>query len=190
MKTRTYTIRGIGKGLLMHNERLADPLNKWTRAIAEISKKRTKTEDDHIEMGRREWFGAMYLNEDDQPIIPERCLEAMIRDGAKKEKQGKNVQSAAIVTEPALVRYPGPKTPDGLWADESFRLRASVGVSGKRVTRTRPLFPEWSVTFVVEYDENVLQARDIDRFIETAGRLVGIGDWRPKYGRFEVENAE
>ena len=35
-----------GASLLMHNERLADPLDQYTRWLAELSKKRSKTERD------------------------------------------------------------------------------------------------------------------------------------------------
>jgi hypothetical protein len=52
--------------LVMHNERLADPLDEFTRAIGAISKKRNKTEADHMEIGRLEFFGGLYAN----PMIP------------------------------------------------------------------------------------------------------------------------
>ena len=55
--------------------------------------------------------------------------------------------------------------------------------------RSRPRFSNWSLTFTVNYDEHVLQATDIDGFLDTAGRLIGLCDWRPKHGRFTWEVA-
>lgn len=189
MKERTYTIKGI-RPLVMHNEQLADPLNKWTRLVAEISKKKNKTEDDLLEMSRREWFGGLYYDEENGIHVPERCFERMLRDAAAKEKRGKDVRSAVLVIDPAKVVYKGPKEPQKLWDAGGFLLRATVGQAGKRIVRSRPMFPDWSVTFTINYDEAVLQASDIDRFMEVAGRLCGLGDWRPKYGRFVVEGAK
>lgn len=186
MKSRTYTIRGVSP-LVMHNEQLADPLNEWARSIAEVSKKRKKTEDDHMELSRREFMGGLYWSKELGVHIPERCLEALVRDGAKKEKRGRDVNSAMIVTDPATLVYEGPKEPKALWEAGSYVLRATVGVSDKRIVRSRPIFREWSLKFSVEYDETVLQASDLDRFLEVAGRQCGLMDWRPKHGRFTVE---
>ena len=46
--------------LMTHNERLADRLDEFTRAIAAISKKRNKTEADEEEIGRLEFYGGLY----------------------------------------------------------------------------------------------------------------------------------
>lgn len=189
MRARKYTIRGV-RPIVMHNEQLSDPLNKWSRAVAEISKKRKKTDDDLLEMSRREWMGGLYYDEEIGPFVPERCLERLMRDAAAKHKRGRDVVSGMIVTERSKLEYSGSRDPDELWSSGRYVLRASVGVSNKRVIRSRPIFDGWSLTFCVEYDESVLQASDLDMFVEIGGRLVGLLDWRPKYGRFDVELAE
>lgn len=186
MKERKYTIRGVAP-ILMHNEQLSDPLNKWTKLLRDVTKKRLKTEDDLVEMSRREWFGGLYYDADMGPHVPERCLERMLRDAGAKSKRGKDVVSGLIVVEPAKLEYKGPRDADALWKSEGFLLRASVGVGKQRVIRSRPMFRDWWLTFTVNYDENVLDPGDIDGFLELAGRRIGLCDWRPKYGRFEVE---
>jgi len=35
----------------------------------------------------------------------------------------------------------------------------------------------------------VLTLGDVKDILEDAGRLVGVGDWRPKFGRFGVAEA-
>lgn len=186
MKERIYRLNGVSP-LVMHNEQLCDPLNRWAKAVAEISSKRKKTEDDLREMSRREWMGGLYHSKELGVHVPERCLEAMLRDAAKKVKRGKDVTSALIVLDPAKLDHDGPDSPDELWDAGGYCLRASVSVNRSRVIRSRPRFPTWSLAFIVNYDETVLQASDIDGFLEMGGRLIGIGDWRPKYGRFTFE---
>ena len=46
--------------LLMNSDRAVDPVSNDAQWIAELSKKRKKTEEDHIEMHRRSWHVALY----------------------------------------------------------------------------------------------------------------------------------
>ena len=188
MRERTYTIKGVAP-IVMHNEQLADPLNEHSKALKALTKKRNKTDEDHLAVSKVEFMGSLYWQEDIGPHVPERCLERMLRDAASKSKQGKAVLSALIVTDPAKLEYKGPRLPSAMWDAGGFVLRASVGVGQQRVIRSRPIFRDWSLTFTVMFDENVLEERDVDGFVELAGRLVGLLDWRPKHGRFTVEKA-
>ena len=185
MKTRTYEIEGVAP-IVMHNEQLADPINKWSRALKEISKKVKKTDDDLLEMSRREWMGGLYWSEELGVHVPERCIERMLRNAAARSKRGKDVVSGMMVVDPATLKYPGPTDPEKLWQAGKNLLRATVGVNKSRVVRSRPIFPVWSLSFSCEFDENILDARDIDGFVEISGRLEGLCDWRPKHGRFRV----
>lgn len=177
--------------MVMHNPRLSDPLDKWARLVAEISSKRKKTDDDHQELSRREWFGGLYLNGEDKIIMPSQNLERMIRDAATASRMGKAVQSGCIVPsfEGSLINFPGcRKSIEDLWEGGEHQLRASVSVNRRRVMRTRPMISDWSLEFTVNYDPDIIKsAKDLDGFVELAGRTVGLCDWRPKYGRFEME---
>ena len=66
-----------GAPLVCHNERLADPLDEYVRAIQAIAKKRGKAEADHAEIARLEFLGGMYTN-GNGPMLPAwniiRCL--------------------------------------------------------------------------------------------------------------------
>jgi hypothetical protein len=187
MKERTYAIRGVAP-LITHNAQLSDPLNKWAKSVAEISKKRSKTEADLHEMARREWFGGLYVNDEDTIVFPCANIERMIRDAATKTKMGRQVQAAVIVPGFDLhFEFPEKrKKLDSLWKEGKHSIRASCKVGQKRVIRTRPMFPEWSVEFTLNFDEEMLNASQIDEFITLAARIVGLCEWRPKYGRFEV----
>ena len=102
-------IKVIGTApLLMHNPQTVDPLNRYDRALKEITSKRTKTDDDHHLIARIEWEAALYLK-DGRVVIPERCINACFWSGAKKTKNGVKWQSGAMIAEEeSQLDYEGP----------------------------------------------------------------------------------
>jgi hypothetical protein len=92
-----------------------------------------------------------------------------------------------ISTDVNPLAYKGPRDIDGLWRDESFRHIASAKVTTSRVMRCRPIFRSWAVDAQGELDAAVLDLVELSQIAETAGHLIGLGDWRPRYGRFTAE---
>lgn len=188
-KSLKFHIKGTAP-LIVHNARMTDPLDKWTIALAKLTTKRKKTVEDHEEISRIEWCGGLYLSEHDSgvPVIPSANIERLFRDAAMKQRKGKDVQSGMICTSGAPIIYSGPKDSDAMWNDKAkrFACRASVGLRGVRLIRTRPIFPEWELKFEIEHDPSILDESSVHEFLEYAGRYIGLGDWRPKHGRFEV----
>lgn len=172
--------------LLMHNGQTADPLNRHSVSIGEITSKRKKTEADHKELSRREFYAGLYLD-GGTPCIPAEMVEAALIKGAMKEKQGPGAKAGIIVENNAKLEYDGPSKPDDLWADEKFRLRIPAKIGTSKVIRTRPRFDEWSAEIVVKYLPSLINEKAIRGFLVTAGEQIGIGDWRPRFGRFSVE---
>lgn len=180
------TIRGVSP-LIMHNGQTADPMNKFSRAMKEISGKRKKTDEDYAEMSRIEWHAGLYVNKDQKLILPAACLEAAIYDGAKKSKLGKAFKSAVFVEEDASLDI-GRKygKADELFSDEQYRDIRGVRISQSRVMRTRPIFYQWGCSFAVSFDDEQVNQKDVERAICDAGSKSGVGDFRPRYGRFEI----
>lgn len=177
--------------LLMHSDRLANPLGALTKEIKTYTGKRKKTEEDHLEIARLEWMGGMYYDAKIGPYVPARNLKALLIEAAKKTKDGPKVRSGCVILEDKLrLEYDGPRDQEGLWKDGRFTDMRTVGVQSSRTMRCRPVFTEWSLEFTVVYDPAVVDPAEIIRFAETGGRLVGVGDYRPAcggdFGRFEV----
>lgn len=173
--------------LLMHSARLADPLDDATRALAKVTSKRKKTDDDHLEVARLEHLGSLYLDADLGPYVPGANIEAALFRGASKFKLMSALKSALLIPEEVnALAYKGPRTTDGLWADKAFVHRASVKVGQARVIRTRPVFARWSLVTSGSLDTEVVDQAAFEQIVETAGRLVGLGDWRPRFGRFDA----
>jgi hypothetical protein len=50
------------------------------------------------------------------------------------------------------------------------------------------LFPTgWSILFELEFDDSIINEESVLKAAVDAGALIGLGDWRPKFGRFTVE---
>jgi copper chaperone CopZ len=186
LRQLTVSIRGVSP-LIMHNGQTADPLNKFSRAMKEISGKRKKTDEDYAEMSRIEWHAGLYVNAEQKLILPAACLEASIYDGAKKSKLGKAFKSAVFIEHDSLLDI-GKKygKAEDLFADDQFKDIRGVRVNQARVMRTRPIFWQWGCEFIVTFDDEQVNLKDVERAIADAGSKSGVGDFRPRYGRFEV----
>jgi len=179
------TITGVAP-LLLHNGQLANPANQFARRMKSISDKRKKTEQDLMELARLEWLGSLYLR-DRQPCIPGEMIEATITKAAGERRKGTTVSAGLYCPGAFLIKYDGPRDVEQLWTLEEFREVRIVRIGKNRVVRTRPRFDNWSVEVTVMHRPDMLSANDVRELIELAGDLKGLGDWRPKYGRFRVD---
>ena len=180
----TYKIKGTS-AMLMHNAQLANPLNDWARAIKKISNKRKKTDEDHVEMARLEFMGGLYWD-GKQFIVPASNWESALAEGAKKVKMGKTVKSAIFIYDDSPLTFAGPKNPDARWDDPSCRDQRPAKVKTSSVIRTRPKFDGWSCEVKVMFDPELIDREALDSIMDIVGRQIGVGDYRPKFGRFEV----
>lgn len=105
-------------------------------------------------------------------------------DPRSPRKSAADLVKAILLITPAMGSFGVP-----VW-DFEDRRRATVQRSG--ITRVRPALKEgWQVRFLV----TVLESSYVDEaflhdLISSAGRYVGIGDFRPQFGRFNVTSFE
>lgn len=190
-----FTIECTGTSpLLMHNGRLADPLDPLAKAVGRLTKKRTKTDDDYRELGRCEYLGGLYLDPDVGPYIPGDNITRCLLDAAKITRQGTALTRAMLITTSVnpLV-YGGPRDAEQLWDDPNFQHVAMAVVGGRKVRRTRPCFRQWAVQAEGVLDTAQLELADLAAIADTAGQMIGLGDWRPgrsgTFGRFQAKVA-
>lgn len=170
----------------MHNGRLANPLDPMTKALKAVTSKRGKTDADFEEAARIEFLGGLYVGTDG-PCIPGEMIEATLVEAAKKVRRGPQAKAGLLSDGNHRLNYTGPREPDALWAEEEFRLVAGVRVQKSRVMRTRPIFRDWSAEIFVDFLPGQLNPAEITGMIRTAGEVIGLGDWRPRFGRFTAE---
>ena len=177
--------------LLMHHPQMADPAFEINRLIKELTAKRKKTDADQAQIGRLEWFGGIYTmtNGGDKAVVsqPASKVRKCFINTARISKQGKQVERAISFHDLDVpLQYDGPKELEALYEKEQFRSRLSVGVSGRRIMRVRPRFLPWALVLNGTFIEDAgLNFDDLERIVELAGLVEGIGDNRVNgYGRF------
>lgn len=174
--------------MLQHNIQLADPLNPIARQMKLISKKRTKTDDDFEELARLEFLGGLYINADLGPYVKGVAIEKSFVEGGRISKQGKSIERGLFITDVEVpLLYKGPRTAEELWEDVNFRDVQAVRVGQSRVMRTRPIFRNWSLSADAELLTDVLNLDTFESLATDAGLMVGLGDNRPRNGRFSVQ---
>lgn len=181
--------------LLMHNGMLADKENPIAAEIAQRVATKGRDRSDQIvkEIEWFSWLGGLWLNNKNQIAIPSDAIEKCIIEGARKTKNGKMVESGVNANGWSLLEFKDAgKTLEEIYAlgeyvdNRLVKSNPAAKTSGK-VMRTRPIFNSWSFSCVLLYDDRIVPNQDsLMRWVEIAGIQVGIGDYRPKFGRFEA----
>lgn len=194
--TDVYTIEGI-RPLLLANGRAADPLDEFAVAMKEIRELRTKrTDDDYLRERELSWLASIYYDPEIGFYMPSANIDQMLIDGAKKSTKGTVMKTGVECAHPhVLIRFPRiPNCPDekdldAVQADKRFRFERRVkGASNSRIIAVNAMIPTgWQMDLQFDYDTDCgVKLKDIEKALERAGSLVGLGGWRPKFGRFMV----
>ena len=201
-KELEFSIKGVAPTLI-HSGRLANPLDPIVKQMKLIHSKRKKTDDDIAALAKLEWLGSFYPETDGgfevkgneitvvgygRPHWPSDNIERMLQDAAAKNRLGKQFKAGVMVPEDGFLIYEGPDTIEELFHDRRFWDTRSAKIQRATVQRTRPIFRNWSMKFTVHYLPDIVDPSAVTEAVMIAGRLIGLSDNRPKYGRFEVLN--
>jgi len=185
-------IKGI-RPLLMHSARACDPLSEEAKAMKRLTSIRKKSEEDIRAICKADWAAAFYSDEKGRPIVPGDVMLGALIAGAKKLKLGPQAKAGIIAVDDSIVLnhgHPAGESATALdfWNDGvgPYVDARAVKVQQARLIRYRPRFNFWTIKPVVwlsdEVDKDMLE-----NIAETAGRLCGLGDFRPRFGGFVVE---
>lgn len=147
-----------------------------------------------------EWRQYLYANADGEVYQPALHFDgAMVKAAAGYKIQGargktyKDLFKGNVFCSPDEILH-GIKTPNTLDADADKPLYLDVRpvvVQRARVVRIRPAFkPGWKLDFEITVLDDQVPANVVNEVLSLAGRTVGIGDFRPRFGRFMVTRFE
>jgi hypothetical protein len=186
-----FTVKLVGVSPLLHHSsrRFLDPFDPEGKKFKMLSVKKKKSDAELATLSDMEFVLSLYADAEGRPILPAECIEAAIVGGARRSKSGKTAL-VSVTCSDARLEYDGPKTIEGMLADRSCRDLRPVVVQRNRIVRTRPIFRQWSAKVDVTFDEQVVNADVVRDWINLAGMYCGVGDYRPRFGRFTVEDVK
>lgn len=147
-----------------------------------------------------EWKEYFYATPEGEIYQPASHIEgALVRGAAQFKitgKRGKSYkelfQGNVFVAPDAILHH--LKVPHSLDADADKPLYLDVRpviVNRARVVRIRPTFkPGWCLEFEIQVLDDQISDSIVNDVLVLAGKTCGIGDYRPKFGRFMVTHFE
>lgn len=197
MKVR-FNVRGIVP-MLHRNARLADPTDRYTVKMKEMTDKRKKTVDDMVRIMYLEARGSVWETEAGTLAVPASHLRQSIIEAARGSRNGKKVEQGLTygldqtIVELALPPDMGAVNAEEFCGQRENILYVSVKVGQSRVMRARPIIPAgWTASYDMSLDPAILDLHRLREYVTDAGLRIGLGDWRPgksggQYGKFEAE---
>jgi len=187
MYTVETTIKGIAP-LMQHRFPMPD--------LSDMSKggKKSTGSKDYTQ----EWREYFYATPEGDIYQPSSHIEGALVKAAvnfkvtgKRGKSYKDLIVANIIVDPERIPH-NMKIPDELDADGDKVLYVDVRpviIQRARVVRMRPTFKAgWELSFEIQVNDDEIQPDLLQDILALAGKTVGIGDYRPKFGRFNVVN--
>lgn len=176
MKKYNVTIEGISP-LLM---------NRPSAMISDISKDKKAFEDNP--QGQAE--SKLYLTDNKKLYTPSTHLTGSLIEAGKVKKvvgKGKSTYSKivgySVSINPYQIEHKKQK-----W--EIFSVLAVNPTTRGRNMLHRPMLKNWELSFEIEFDESEIAPSIIKELLDIAGKIAGIGDWRPAkkgaFGKFQV----
>lgn len=172
--TATITIEGVAD-ILFHRWSCEGVEEKAKAAKGSKAKK-----SDNIE-------SYVYRNDDGDICLPSEYLRGAIIGAAKFRQDPRSPRKSAMDLFKAGVVATSDLVSLGI-KEWDYEHRCRVTIQRNAITRTRPAIKKgWRATC----DMSVLLPEYIDRHllndvVTNAGKLIGVGDFRPTYGRFQI----
>jgi hypothetical protein len=185
-------ITGINP-LLQNNPQSVDPFNHYSKLKKAITNKRSKTEDDLLELRDLETEAKIFFDATLGVYVPTNWLTAAVCSTAfAVAKIGKQKLRGGLFAaeQKAKLHYQGMeivKTIEDVVKNERFRHSMILPQKGVRLCKDMPIFHNWHFTTQLEFDDTVVDLNSLTKIISHAAKYGGFGDFRPTFGRSTAE---
>ena len=200
------------RDMLMHTSAAMNPRNPILATMAPIKGRRGKSKTETVveSMEKADWLssgiwgdlGETWLEEEEfkwqgygTPVLPAEYVCRACQKAGTATKSGTKVKQAlseGLISE-SPIDYDGPTDALEMWSDPQCRYidSRSVVVQRNRIMRTRVRIPSgWKAQVHLTLDTSILSISEFKDILVDSGRREGVGDYRPKFGRFSVLSLE
>ena len=137
---------------------------------------------------------ALYRDKDGVIAVPSLNLLSCLRRAAVDYKvpgKGKKTFKDLVLSGVQFVSTHIPLSCNGTNPEEAWEVDLMpVNVQRAKIIRARPRFGEWAMNFEVEIVDPLIQPTVLKEMLESAGRFIGLCDYRPLFGLFRVDKFE
>lgn len=178
IEVRTFRVEGISS-LLMNNPQGMDG------GAPKMGAKKIPTPEE-------EAAAKVYRLEDGSLYLPSISFRSSLLRGCVGKRIGKvgaasQVAAGVFNAEPETPLI-DPETGEPITEYRIHKTRCVVQKQG--VIRARPEIPRWAADVVFEIDTDFVTVEQVRELLGIAGRIAGVGDWRPEkkgpHGRYRV----
>lgn len=179
------TIKGMG-GILF---------NKEPDLSVSKTEKKAQEKVDKTELERKTWREKLYFDSDGKIYIPGENIHQCMKDacsywGQKIPGEGNktytDVVLKAIVAENLEIGIDKNSESIVPFGKNTNGNPSKGKKSGCKVYKIRPLLMPWGGSFVIHVFDARLSIPVLKTIMSYAGTFIGLCDWRPMYGRFEL----
>lgn len=193
MRDARVIVKGVSP-LLMNNPQTVDRFNQYAKAQAAISAKgKKRTDEDYMEYRELEMKSKIYFDEKLGAYAPATWFsEAIATRAFRVAKISRaDIRGALFTVNDKLkLQYRGEKNVKeaaDIWANSAFIHLMTVPQGQSRVVKACPIFHDWMFQADIEFDDKIIDPSSLTRIAGEAGRYGGFGDFRPTFGRAQVE---
>jgi len=189
IQTHVWRVTGV-TSILFNNPRSMEESN--------LDDKKVKSTQQQFDYAREAEIRTYRCNGDgSQLYIPtEAFLASMIRPGggAKYRKIGKHsasgiISGAVFIIEP-MCRLVKPENNEPIY-NYTINLKRVVVNKKSGIIRARPEVWPWACDLALDIDTDLIDVNIITEVLNFAGRIAGVGDYRPQrggpHGKYNVE---
>lgn len=182
-KKYLVTIQGAG-GMLF---------NKMPDLSETKAEKKSQEKVDKAELERKNWREKLYFESDGMVYVPGENIHQCMKDAAQYwgqkipgegNKTYTDVVNKSVIVESMNLGVHKDSDKIVPFGKNTNGNPSKGKKSGCKVYKIRPLLMPWQGTFIIHVFDARLSQAVLKTILTYAGTFIGLGDWRPIYGRF------
>lgn len=164
--------------------------------LSKAKKEKDQSKKDSLSKEESSWREKIYFNENEEVYIPGENIHECMKEAAKYwgktipgegKKTYTDVILKAVIVEDMLLGF---KKDDERLIPFGKNVNGQPGKgkkSGSKVYKIRPLLRPWGGTFRMHVFDDRLTNDILKIIFAYSGIFIGLCDWRPTFGRFELQ---
>lgn len=192
METLSIRVTGV-EPLLLNNPQTVDPFNRYAKEKKLYTGKRSKTDDDLHRIRELDVESKLYFDDKIGVYVPSTWIAASIAKNAfKMQKISKaEVRSCVFMQSPKLkLKYRGEskvKSKIDIVNNPEFIHSMLLKQGQVKIAKSGPIFHDWEFEATIEFDSTIMNESSLKELLKHAAMYGGYGDFRPTFGRAQVE---